>query len=243
LSMVNQDSPEAAGLAESGDLYGAALDGHTFVSDRPVGLVAIGAPGEDLTKGRDAGSVFYASVDLSLAPGGNTSAITGLTSTLTQDSPGVPDTVEAGDGFGATVLLAESGRGDGTLDLVVGAPLEDVGRIVDAGTVSSTPIRHNGSLDPDRQPASWTPGKSGESGGAQPGDRLGAGLSMVPLSSADGEELERPGVIMTVPGKDLGTAADAGMAYLSGSAGDPVPLVATIKQAGAGLGVVPMKIG
>ena len=66
---------------------------------------------------------------------------------------------------------------------------------------------------------------------------------MVALSSANGEELEWPGVIMTVPGKDLGTAADAGMAHISGSTGDPVPLVATIKQAGAGLGLVPMKIG
>jgi hypothetical protein len=243
VSMVSQDSPQAGGLAESGDLYGAALDVHTFVADRRVGLVAIGAPGEDLTKGRDAGCVFYASVDLSLASGGNTSPLTGLASTLTQDSPGVPDTVEAGDGFGATVLLAESGRGDGTLDLVVGAPLEDVGRIIDGGGVFSTPIRHNGSLDRDRKPALWTFGRSGESGRAQPGDQLGAGLSMVALSSANGEELEWPGVIMTVPGKDLGTAADAGMAHISGSAGDPVPLVATIKQAGAGLGLVPMKIG
>jgi hypothetical protein len=243
--MVSQDSPQAAGLAESGDLYGAALDGHAFVADRPVGLVAIGAPGEDLTKGRDAGSVFYASVDLPPAPGSNSSPITGLALTLTQDSPGVPDTVEPGDGFGATVLLADFGRGNGGLDLVIGAPLEDVGRIVDGGGVSSTPIRHNGSLDPDRQSATWTFGKSdGESVWAQPGSRLGAGLSMVALSSANGEELEWPGVIMTVPGKDLGTAADAGTAYLSGSAsGDPVPLTATIKQAGAGLGLVPMKIG
>ena len=49
---------------------------------------------------------------------------------------------------------------------------------------------------------------------------------------------------MTVPGKDLGRTADAGMAYLSGSvSGNPVPLTATIRQPGAGLGLVPMKIG
>ena len=244
LSMVSQDSPQAGGLAESGDLYGAAIDGHTFVADHRVGLVAIGAPGEDLTTGDDAGSVCYAWVDLSRAPGGRTSPIAGLAHTLNQDSPGVPDTVEAGDRFGATVLLAESGRDNGLLDLVVGAPLEDVGRIVDGGGVFSTPIQHDGSLDRDRRPASWTRGDSGESGRAQPGDQLGAGLSMVALSSANGEDLERPGVIMTVPGKDLGSRADAGMAYLNGSvSGDPVPLVATIRQPGAGLGLVPMKIG
>jgi hypothetical protein len=244
LSMVSQDSPQAGGLAESGDLYGAALDGHAFVADRRVGLVAIGAPGEDLTNGEDAGSVCFASVDLSLAGGANTPLATGLARTLTQDSPGIPDKVEAGDGFGAAVLFADSGRGNGLLDLVVGAPHEDVGRIVDGGGVSSTPIQHDGSLDPDRQPAWWTRGRSGESDPAQPGDQLGAGLSMVALSSANGEELELPGVIMTVPGKDLGSAADAGMAYLSRAAGgNPVALAATIRQAGAGLGLVPMKIG
>jgi hypothetical protein len=244
LSMVNQDSADAGELAESGDLYGAALDGYTSSADRRAGLVAIGAPGEDFRKGADSGGVFYASVNLSTAPGRNSSPIKGMANTLTQDSPGVLDTVEPGDRFGAAVLLTDFGRGNGALDLVVGAPLEDVGRMVDAGAVSRTPIRPDGSLDSLRRAAAWRPGTSGEPGRAQPGDQLGASLSVVELRRLNGQGHESLATIITMPGKDVGTVVDAGLAYLSGSAGGfPVPLVATNRQAGAGNGLTPMKIG
>ncbi|MEW2167164.1 FG-GAP and VCBS repeat-containing protein [Streptomyces sp. NPDC007084] len=55
---------------------------------------------------------------------------------ITQARPGVPGTPEKGDRFGAAVSVADV-NGDGTADLVIGAPGEDVkGSGADAGTVA-----------------------------------------------------------------------------------------------------------
>lgn len=54
---------------------------------------------------------------------------------VTQDSPGVPGAAERGDHFGASTALADLDR-DGYADLVVGAPLEDVGSTADVGSVT-----------------------------------------------------------------------------------------------------------
>ncbi|MFG2307390.1 FG-GAP and VCBS repeat-containing protein [Streptomyces sp. NPDC048566] len=55
---------------------------------------------------------------------------------ITQATPGVPGTPEKGDRFGAAVSVADV-NGDGTADLVVGAPGEDVRTTgADAGTVA-----------------------------------------------------------------------------------------------------------
>jgi hypothetical protein len=245
LSLVTQDSPGAGGIAEPGDRYGAALDSYSTPTDHPAGMVAIGVPGEDLPGAADAGMVSYATFDLSRRASNNDSPMTGLARTLAQGSTGVPDTFEAGDGFGATVLVGDFRRGNGLLDLVVGAPLEDLDGIANAGFVSVTPIRPDGSVDRGRQSASWTRSAPSTSGRAQPGDQFGTALSSIELGSpVDDEGLELLAAIMTVPGKDVGTVADAGMAYLSASpAASSVPLAATIGQAGAGLGLTPMKIG
>jgi hypothetical protein len=54
---------------------------------------------------------------------------------VSQNSPGVPGTAEAGDAFGA-VSAAGDFNGDGYTDLAVAAPHEKVGHDVDAGTVA-----------------------------------------------------------------------------------------------------------
>ncbi len=242
LSLVTQDSPDAGGLAESGDRYGAALDGYGTATNPSVDMVAIGVPGEDLAGAADAGLLSYATFDVSARARRNDSPITGLARTLGQGSPGVPGTVEPGDGFGATVLVGDFRGGNGLLDLVVGTPFEDLDGIADAGVVSVTPIQPDGSVDNNRQPASWSRSTSGR---AQPGDQFGTALGAVELGSpVDDDDLELLAAIMTVPGNDLGTVADAGMAYLSASrAADSVALTATVGQAGAGLGLTPMKMG
>ncbi|MEU6354166.1 FG-GAP-like repeat-containing protein [Streptomyces sp. NPDC047072] len=51
-----------------------------------------------------------------------------------QDAPGVPGTAEKGDRFGTDVQLGDV-DGDGYLDVVTGAPGEDLGRIAEAGMV------------------------------------------------------------------------------------------------------------
>ncbi|MFF0184859.1 FG-GAP-like repeat-containing protein [Streptomyces sp. NPDC005244] len=52
---------------------------------------------------------------------------------LTQSSTGVPGTDEAGDGFGASVSIADV-NGDGFGDLAVGVPFEDIDSAEDTGT-------------------------------------------------------------------------------------------------------------
>ncbi|MGW3629192.1 FG-GAP repeat protein [Streptomyces sp. NPDC005122] len=54
--------------------------------------------------------------------------------TITQNSAGVPDSAEAGDGFGAATATADINR-DGFADLVVAAPYEDTSKGNDSGAV------------------------------------------------------------------------------------------------------------
>ena len=92
-----------------------------------IGDLAVGAPGEDIGAIVDAGVVHVM----------NGSAA-GLTATgsqyWNQNSAGIADAVETGDGFGST-LTAGDFNGDGRDDLAIGAPAEDVGATVDAGVV------------------------------------------------------------------------------------------------------------
>ncbi len=112
-----QDSRGVPGSAETGDLFGAAV-----TED------AVGVPGEDLGKRKDAGTVQL------FALGQLGQGLTPARS-YSQNSKRIPGKAESGDRFGAS--LAE-----GTLfcqeqwDLAVGAPGEDLGRARDAGTVT-----------------------------------------------------------------------------------------------------------
>ncbi|WP_161624882.1 FG-GAP and VCBS repeat-containing protein [Streptomyces spectabilis] len=56
-------------------------------------------------------------------------------STVSQDTAGVPGNAEKGDGFGRTVVPADM-NGDGITDIVVGTPDEDDGTKLSAGTVT-----------------------------------------------------------------------------------------------------------
>ncbi len=119
LDTILSQGSGAPGLAETGDRFGAAL----AVTDSR--WLAVGAPGEDVGKIVDAGSVTL------LGPGGAALA-------YSQNSPGVPGAAERGDHFGAVV----SAIGDLRLDddthvgVLVSAPDEKLGRARRAGAVS-----------------------------------------------------------------------------------------------------------
>ncbi|MFM9371294.1 FG-GAP repeat protein [Streptomyces sp. Da 82-17] len=66
---------------------------------------------------------------------GNANGPYGPHQAITQDSAGVPGTGEQGDGFGSELELGDV-NGDGHLDLVVGAPEENLSGVADAGAAT-----------------------------------------------------------------------------------------------------------
>jgi hypothetical protein len=247
-SSINQDSPGAGGAAEAGDEYGASVTtAWTFDAvEHLVGVVFAGVPGEDVGSAKDAGAVSYASF---LGPGDDRDAgpLRGLARTTTQDSPHIPGSVEAGDAFGSAVLAGSLGPSNEPLDLVVGAPLEGVGRHGDAGLLTMTKIEPYGAPTPGAtQPGPWSQDSPGVAGVAGTGDRFGAQFSSIKLTQEiDDDSTEVwPQLVVTVPREDVSGVKDAGMAYIGYTPGKvSVPLVPPILQAGAGIGMAPMRVG
>lgn len=244
LAMATQDSPGAGGTAETGDRYGASLDSvvtePTGTPRHPIGLIVIGVPGEDLGGKADAGMVSFASFDPGFDPEEGP-PIKGSPRTLAQNSSHVPGSSETGDRYGAAVLAGEFGQTSGAhpLDLVATAPLEDLGSTADAGMLSMTLITSDGGPFSEGQPGAWTQDSAGVAGTAERGDRFGAALSSVQLATPTAWSV----TMVTVPREDIGSVADAGMAYLGVAPGSgSVALVPPVLQTGAGLGMATMQI-
>jgi hypothetical protein len=123
----HQDQPGVNGVATTNDHFGAALAIGDFNGDGFSDL-AIGVGGETV-----AGFVFAGAVNVLYG------SASGLTATddqqWTQDSSGINDVAEGGDFFGIA-LAAGDFNGDGRDDLAIGAPFEDEGGILEAGSVN-----------------------------------------------------------------------------------------------------------
>lgn len=186
---------------EEGDGFGAALVAGDFDGDGFDDL-AIGAPHEDLGTVADAGSVtvIYGS-DHGLQPSGDPALHT-LAQVFTQNRSGVEDTAEPGDFFGATLATADLGRG-GQEDLVIGAPLEDVGATTNAGAVHVIYGSEDGLQPVDDQ--QWTQASRGIADDPEPGDSFGWSLA---VGDVNGDELAE--LAIGVPYEDLGSIVDAG---------------------------------
>lgn len=127
---LSQDSAGIPGSNESGDHFGAAVALVNNLHEQTS--VAIGAPGENVGSVVDAGAVTLVRVN-------GTPTLPGIT--LTQNSAGIPDIVQAGDRFGAALgaLPGDLDDGEGMIDgLAIGAPGEDLGAISDPGAVTFT---------------------------------------------------------------------------------------------------------
>nr|MCU0780040.1 hypothetical protein [Akkermansiaceae bacterium] len=110
--------------AESGDNFGASLTSGDFNGDGRDDL-AIGVPGAAVSGEDGAGSVHVvwgSATGLNLAGSEH----------FHQDSPGLADGAEAGDGFGSALSTGDF-NGDGEDDLAIGIPLEDVSGTSNAG--------------------------------------------------------------------------------------------------------------
>lgn len=116
---LDQGTAGVPGAPEKGDRFGASL---ATTSEGLDTEVAVGVPGEDLGRTKDAGTVqrfSYDGDDFRASP------------SLSQDSSGVGDVAEAGDAFGSQVALATV---DQRTVLAVSSPGED-GAAVDTGLV------------------------------------------------------------------------------------------------------------
>jgi hypothetical protein len=185
-----QDNPE------TGDQFGAALAVGDF-NDDGFGDLAVGAPGENVGATVDAGAVNV----LFGSPAGLTTS-----QTLLQDNP------ETGDQFGAALAVGDF-NDVGEVDLVVGAPGEDVGATADAGAANL--FASTGGVLP------------GVSGGAllqdnpEAGDRFGAAFAIerFDIGSLD--------LVVGAPGEDVGGIADAGAANLFANSTGVLPSVSS----------------
>jgi len=121
-----QDSVGVYGTEEAGDWFGYALAAGDFDGDG-VDDLAVSAPGEDLNNTIAAGMV-------NVLQGGPCGLSGGVGRYWHQDVPGITDTAEAGDTFGAALACGDT-NGDGCDDLMIGVPKEDVGATLDAGVV------------------------------------------------------------------------------------------------------------
>ncbi|WP_225839544.1 FG-GAP and VCBS repeat-containing protein [Streptomyces sp. NK08204] len=123
---VTQNTAGVPGTNEKGDQFGGRLNTGDVNGDGYPDL-AVGVPGEAIGSKAKAGAVV-------LLKGGR-GGLTGQgAQAVHQDTTGVPGVAESGDVFGGSVRLLDV-TGDGKADLVVGAPGENLGSVVNGGAV------------------------------------------------------------------------------------------------------------
>ncbi len=181
------------GSAQTGDAFGSTvvvgrLDLGTRSgrsTDRQQAMI-IGAPG-DTVSGRDgAGSVTVVRETLDGAK------------LYSQDSPGIAGRAETGDRFGAALALSIQ-IGNVIRKLSIGAPGEDVGAAVDAGSVStliekSHTLKHILTFHQDTDRVRDT---------GEAGDEFGAALAFTDMSNLS----------VGVPGEDVSGVTDTGAVH------------------------------
>jgi hypothetical protein len=199
-----QGTGGAAGTAEAGDQFGAALAAGDFDNDGFADLT-VGVAGEDVGTAQDAGAVSI----LSGSPGG----LSGVGSqAFWQGTGGAAGTAEAGDQFGAALAAGDFDT-NGYADVGIGVPMEDVDSAVDAGAVSILYGSAAG-LTPGGSQGFWQ-GSGGAAGTAETADVFALALTAGDFDGNGGGDLA-----VGVAREDVGAAPDAGAVnVLYGSAG------------------------
>jgi hypothetical protein len=179
----SQSDMGGANVSETSDTWGWALSAADLNNNGRVDLV-VSAPGEDFGAALNAGVINQLF--------GQSAGLAPNSFELRQEtSNGVS---ESHDRFGE-VLGTGDFDGDGNMDVAGGAPLEDVGAIVDAGTVY---VVYSLAGSPNQI---WSEDTTGVPGIAEAGDSFGGGLI-----AGDGKSVPGDG-----PGPDLPTDVGSGL--------------------------------
>jgi uncharacterized delta-60 repeat protein len=123
----SQDTSGILDRREAGDVFGFTLAAGNFDGNRYDDL-AVGVPGENIGSKGNAGGV-------NVIYGSSTGLSANHNQFWSQDSPGIVDSSERGDLLGFALATGDF-NGNGRDDLAIGAPLENVGSIGDAGAVA-----------------------------------------------------------------------------------------------------------
>jgi hypothetical protein len=220
--ILTQNSPGVPGAAEVGDRMGEVLAPVGAVHEpstasvprdaAPLGSgVVIGMPKEDVGSAVDAGAVLVLPAPGSTPPGPGPYAVT-------QNSPGVPATAEAGDRFGAAV--------DNDHGLWVGVPGEDLKSERDAGMVHEFAIGR-GSMTSVAAISQASPGLPGTPEG---GDEFGTSVQGLAHSCGDFAPDPRSAALIGVPGEDVGKVKDAGSVLVYRRDADPRCATTSVTQ-------------
>jgi hypothetical protein len=191
----SQDSSGIEGTVGSGDIFGHAVAAGDFDGDGFTDL-AIGAPGDNPNSKEGAGvvNVIYGTSG-GLASGGDQK--------WSQDSSGIPDSVESGDNFGFALASRDFGNGSQD-DLVVGVAGEDLSGAADAGAVTAI-YGGSGGLSSSGSKM-WTLNTSGMVGGpAKAADQFGYAVAGGDVGNSSEADLA-----IGVPGKEVGSNDNAG---------------------------------
>ena len=199
-----QGTGGAAGALEGDDRFGAALAAGDF-NDNGFADLAVGVPLQSI-----GGIGFTGEVDVLYGSAGGLSG-TG-SQQWSQASPGVVGTAEPGDEFGRA-LTAGDFNNNGSADLAIGVPFEDIGAIRDAGVVNLLYGSAGGLSAAGNQ--QFQQGTGGVAGRAEADDWFAFALSAGDFNSNGSADLA-----IGVPLEDVGTIGEAGAVnVLYGSAG------------------------
>jgi hypothetical protein len=214
---------DAGGLAEAGDHFGQTVAvGENLGQDTSV--VVAGAPGEDVGAAADAGAVniLNFSDSIPIQP-----------REVTQNTSGIPDGVETGDQFGASLALGvDLLRNDGSWELLAGAPGESVGNRSSAGSVTLVTEIQGFPPTGTWQAARYTQDSPGVGGAAEKDDRFGASLA---VGNRVGPGSVRR-IAVGAPGEDVGSDNSAGAVNLFTASGSGLRGLTYLTQDTPGVG-------
>ncbi len=143
-----------------------------------------------------------------------------------QDTPGVPGTLETNDAFGSALAVGDI-TGDGIDDVAVGAPGEELGYDDGAGVVDILRGSRTGLTGTGAQ--AFTQNTAGVPGTAEPGDDFGSAVRLLDingngyadLTAAAVGENDGNGFVWELRGRPTGIVTDAALVFGGRALGAP----------------------